>query len=678
MILNTFTAPPKSPFVAMDTETHTYVDGAILPENVIATMMSETVTEEKTGKKTRKYPASWWREHVTVKPWAFIIYSPEGAAILETFEEYTKFCAQYRIKTAWWYNAPFDFSLLDAERFAAGWEFVEGKPAAPRQFGELASPFGARYIMHEVHPADTAHTFEKRSVRDKIAVRHYDLKNLLKGGLAQLLKSFDVRDGDGNPVRKGTMNYQAAGAESLTASDIDYMIDDARGLYWLVMTFGKRLASEYGIEIRKSKPDVVTASGLAKILLLRKMYPNAATDKGRKTIYRKAHPVSPELDEYYRRGRLLLGGLVMLNDRARGKHLHGERVNIYRYDYNSHYPAIMHDMPDITGLPCIQEGRIARESPNDVRVFEIRNLHAMTRPGMVASWLDPIEHKVSPEVTVHDWRDGYIMLFDFELEELEKWYTIDTCEIFRTWTWFAKPCPAFAEFVDEHYKKKADAKAAGDKVMQEIEKLILNGVTGKFSQNPNHAARVRRMFPDGVVRLSDPDGGARIDKDESSIMNIVQGAYITAKGRTILRRSARDIAFRSGHEVADVLLYTDTDSLHTIVKYDRTDAYALGWLKQENEKPIHDAVFLAPKTYAEIDETTDPKDGYNFHCKGVRVECLIDAYERGESLGDIYREGREFLSLAAMNVRGGKALLALPKAVCRTMKGDVSDEELYF
>lgn len=666
MLINTFTSPPKSSYVAMDTETHTYVDGVILDKSEIERMMNEL---DENG--NRKYPVSWWRVHTRVEVWAFIIYSPEGVAILETFDEYTRFCAQYRIKHAWWYNAPFDFAALDSAKFSAGWEYTTEKSKSANTFTELASPFGARYSMTENHQCDTVSTFEQRATRTVQSTRHYDIRNLLKGGLAGLLESFDVRDSDGTPIRKRSMNYQKAGNQSLTIDDILYMIDDARGLWWLIQTFGRKLIDDYEIDILHGKPDVLTASGLAKVLLLRKMYPHVTSDRGARTCYRKAHPVSTTMDDYYRRGHLLQGGLVMLNPRAKGRHLHGDNVNIYRYDFNSHYPAIMHDCSDIIGRPVFLTGRAARERADEIRVFEIKNLHAILRDGMIPSWLDPIRHKTASEVTVYDWRDGYILMFDFEIEELEKWYHIDTIDISRTLFFRGRDCPAFAEFVDEHYNKKAEAKVRKDKVAQETEKLILNGVTGKFSQNPNHPKQWRERGDDGVVRLM--RDGTEIDVDEKSIMNIVQGAFILALARCKLRQSCRRIARGVGKTVAETVIYTDTDSIHTSVRYEDTDPYRLGALKQENETPIGDAIFVAPKTYAEVDA-----DGAEMHCKGVNTSVLRDAYNAGESLSEIYRIGRTYLSNQAINVQGGKAILPLPKAVCKQLDGELSEDELYF
>ena len=696
MIINTFQNRSRSPYATMDTETHHLLDGADMPSHeTLLQMILET--DPKTGERLRT--SQWWREHITVEVWAYIVYTPEGWAILESWEETSRFLAQHVIRTVWWYNAPFDFAALDAAKLRNGWRYViedrhaEEKEATPERpqivhrvtepktYSELASPFGARYTMTEMHPYDRTASFS-RSIRKTVKTRHYDARNLLRGGLEKNLVTYDVRDADGTPIRKRKMDYQAAGADTLTEDDLLYMQDDARGLWWLIQSFGKQLADDYGIEIRGSKPQVLTASGLAKKLLLRQMYPGMRDDRQRARLYRKLHPIDAELDQRLRDYDLLHGGLVMINPAIRGKRL--QYVPIWRYDYNSHYPAIMKAMPHIRGRPQIVEGRAARTEDDQIRVFEISAIHAVLRDGYIPSWLDPFTHGVTDVIEMTPEDHPPIMIFDFELEELEIWYWAEVT-VSRTWIWKGTPCPAFGAFVDDHYNRKAEASARKDKARKETEKTILNGCTGKFSQNPARRIQWRGMGEDGVVRLMQ----AEIEIDEAAIMSVLQGSYITAMGRTLLRKSCRLIAQSAHDTVAHVIFYTDTDSLHSTVSWSDTDPYALGALKCENDAPILDAIFVAPKTYAEIDAEAfvlltaiaREKMGdeqVNIRCKGVNTELLRDAWNRGEPLDEIYRVGREYPSLTAINVRGGKALLPLPKAVCRTLPDELPDEEIYF
>ena len=57
MIYNSFNGVTAYDYAAFDTETHTYVDGKILPEDRIREMCAEMAGDEP------KYPEAWWREH---------------------------------------------------------------------------------------------------------------------------------------------------------------------------------------------------------------------------------------------------------------------------------------------------------------------------------------------------------------------------------------------------------------------------------------------------------------------------------------------------------------------------------------------------------------------------------------------------------------------------------------
>lgn len=247
----------------------------------------------------------------------------------------------------------------------------------------------------------------------------------------------------------------------------------------------------------------------------------------------------------------------------------------------------MREMPDIVGYPLALDGEAEKRKPEQVRIFEIDELSATLRPGFLPAWLNPVTRKVDDEVTIYKWRDPPCCMFDFELEELRKWYNIGTCHISRTWLYNTRRVDGYREFVDEHYKDKQEAAAIHDEMGKMIPKLTLNGASGKFSQNPNHVKTSRELTDENTVTLA----RGETDADEESLMNIVQGAYITAMGRVILRQSCRDIADRAGKPVAACILYTDTDSIHSTEQYDGCDPLQIGKLKCENKKPITQAIF---------------------------------------------------------------------------------------
>lgn len=654
MIINTF-QPGQTvteAYAAFDTETHVLVDGEVWPDERIRAACAET---NEAGEP--RYPTGWWREHSAVECWAWICWTPSGWFIAESFQEWCEEVARRGIRVGWWYNAPFDMSIVDYHALMSGWHYTgSDKPKQAREYGEIASDYGARYQVNMRLPYGSR-TAGKRVSTQSWKLTMYDLRNLLPGGLAANLKSFKITNESG-AVRKLSMNYQAAGRDSLTPADIDYMRVDAEGLWRLVAAASAQFNARYGIRIDRGKPDTLTASGLAKKVFLRDIYPDDKDDRARLLHWRKRHPMSTALDAYYREHGLLGGGLVIVNPRYRGKHLSGIRAN--RYDANQHYPAIMRDMTLCTGrpevFPDIATAR-ATMPPGSFFIVEIAELYAVVRPDYCPCWRHPYAHDILP-VIQWDRTAPAVDMFDFELDELRLWYDIRHELVRRVIAYRTEPCPALRERILKQYALKVAAKKAGDKAAEITAKLFSNGLGGKFSQNPTHYRIERELTPEGYVHLAE---GTLPETDEAGTMHIVQGAYITAQGRTRLRRKAREICAAGGLTVSEGLLYTDTDSIHTITDYTAADPYALGEFKRENSAPIVDALFLAPKTYYEQEDG----GALELHAKGVNTEAIRALISAGEKPWHVYKPGRRIQSLSALNVPGGKALLPLPKYLCR-------------
>lgn len=675
MLVNTFKGPVTSKYVAMDTETKVYIDGKILSDSEVRAMCGEYNTVG--GERVYRYPPSWWREHARVECWAWIIYAPEGFAICESFEEFADLCIQLRIKSAWWYYAPFDFALIDSELLSRGWKQTE-RAKNPREYSELSSDFGARYTLTMHFPY--ARKRGDRSKRAGWRMQSYDLRNIFAGGLARLLEEFDARDGDGVPIRKLEMDYQGANG---SVDDIKYMYADAAGLWWLVDRLSRYMEENYGYSIRNGKPDVLTASGLAKRVYFDERFGRIPYYK-QKRCFRRAHPMTPEQDEYFRTHGLLGGGLVLVNPDIRGKHL--TDIEAYRADVNSEYPFIMEGMRMICGRPdtfkTVEEARDWHGETACI-IYEIDRLTAYVKPNKVPCWRNPFTGKILSEYIITT-ADTSLCIFKEEFDELSEWYDIesDRLHIRAVYSYKTMEEPALGRLMRREYERKTEAKIEGDAAKSYFSKLIMNGLGGKFSQNPRHQLHERVMTPDGHVHLEmvlideegnrtkDPDEGTpAVELDEESIMHVVQGAAITCGGRVYLRKLAREIC---GENVRAKLLYTDTDSLHTLCTPPShlVSSTRLGALKVENKTPIIEACFLAPKTYFE----TESGGITEVHAKGIRLEDIQHMHKKGVPFAQIYRPGFRIQSLSALNVRGGKMLLPLPKQIARQTDTNNIDE----
>lgn len=649
MICNTFQGKTAHQYAAFDFETRTYVDGHLVDEDTIRMMCAATY--KIGGKEFATFPVSWWREHTEVRCWAWIIYTPDGFAIAETFEEWLDVIQKAGIKTGWFYNAPFDFSILDYAMLSREWKHVE-KAKEPRTYSELCNNFGARYELTICAPYHR----EKgdRSRRTSWSFTSYDLRNILHGGLEKLLKDFDVKDGDGKPIRKLEMDYQSATGEK--QEELDYMTNDAAGLWWLVQTAGAMLSERYGLDIRGTRPDVLTASGLAKRVFLSRMYPRSKTYQHAVRAFKKDHPMGIESDQWFRACGLLQGGLPVVNPDYAGRLLEG--ITADRYDVNSEYPFYMSRMRSVCGMysthKTLEEAELYYGRMG-CYILVFSRLIATVKPNMVPSWRDPFTGKIVAEFR-HTEARGQYMIFREEYEELLLWYDVITADLEMVVAYPTRPEPAIRDTVLWEYDEKTDARRTGQDVRAMFPKLVMNGYGGKYSQNPNHDVTTRELAPEGYTRLVCT--GEETDAD--GLMQVVQGARITAAGRIIWRTWARIIC---QGDVRKNLLYGDTDSIHALTKApDRyVDAEKLGYLKRENKAPIVRACFLAPKTYFEEEET----GRLELHAKGIRIEEIRRLIETGEPVEKIYTKGYRVQTLSALNVKGGKALLPLPKIITR-------------
>jgi hypothetical protein len=150
------------------------------------------------------------------------------------------------------------------------------------------------------------------------------------------------------------------------------------------------------------------------------------------------------------------------------------------------------------------------------------------------------------------------------------------------------------------------------------------------------------------------------EEDELSIMSVIQGALVTSMARCSLLKYIREIC----GNVKQNLIYVDTDSVHSLKQFDDCDDYELGKMKQE--AVCQYGKYLAPKTYVDgIYE--NGKWQYEVHTKGVPtqiVKRIIDG-KKPEDVSKIFCVGRRFLALSGLNVKGGKALIPMPKTICK-------------
>ena len=652
MTWNDFAPHEPIAWAAADTEAYTLIDGVRVDT---ADMLA--LAEEK--------PAKWWRAHVSVDVYAWLISDGVKTACFDNFEAFTDFCAEHRVSTLWWYNAKYDFAHIDYAVLTAGWSLQTNGKLKSRQYRSLHGAQGERYSFA------WAKEYKNESRHNHTHItRSYDLCNIFGGGLERNLEAFNVTDYDGKPIRKLTMDYQG---DNTDADARAYMDNDVLGLFHLVRTADDFLTFKWGYTLTGKKPDVMTAGGLAKRVLL--SYYNGGSKDHVANIkhFQRLHMVDLSADEFYRSRHLYRGGITIINPAYQNKEL---TRPIYKYDINSMYPYQMSKMPDLIGRPyraTLEQWQTKYSKSGEwVGAYQLTYVDARMRGGMLPVWYDIISREYTPKA-FHAPNDTPLLMFTDEFDELHNWYDIDdnNVNIDCVYMWRKAPAHAFKRFVADNYELKRSGKASGNKVQEAFAKLLLNSSYGKLAENPYKDITHREINAEtGAVTLV--DDGETID--EKCLLSVVLGALVTSMARVQLLQLIRAVC----PVPALHFVYADTDSIASFTQYNQCDPYTLGALKDETvingvSIPYTWAKYLAPKTYILRRETPNGID-IEIHSKGMPTKSIyaavptdgkIDPSMSVNKIGDMFAVGEKYIALAGMNVRGGKALVPVLKYICR-------------
>lgn len=669
IIYNDFERFAKIEWCACDTETLTYINGVAVTTKELNDLGLEK--EEK-----------FFREHASVRVWAWQISDGKHFFVTNDFDEFIAFFGAHKTKAAWFYNAKFDFAQIDYQLLTHTPEYTcrtdDSKLNTPWTFSSLHSDKGGRFSLKVWTPYKASGAGSRKVDRHKHthAVTFYDFCNIFGGGLKRLLEEFSVTDFDGKPIRKSTMDYQNIDEYNVTKKQLEYMQNDTHGLYHLIRTASATLEELTGYTLTKAKPDVMTAGGLAKKCLLNALYPECEDARSARKAFQREHPLYVEQDKFLRSHKLYNGGLCLLNEIYAGKLL--KNVRMRRYDVNSEYPFIMSEMPDIYGegfrLSPVEYNRKSKKWKDEhVTIIIFDSFETKLKRNMIPCYRNPFTCKYEKSSRI----DERLLMFSEEYEELKQWYDIDAF-IFGYICYKKRKNPRYNEFVQKFYKLKNDSKRAGDKAKTAFAKLILNSSYGKLSERISREITYREINPEtGAVHMVHT---YQAETDEDSRLSVVQGAYITMGGRVWILSHIRKICGKK--DVKKKLLYVDTDSIHTFEKYENADAHALGGFKDESPSidgivaPFNAVKYIAPKCYFDSVINEDGKPLFiEFHSKGISTRVIekefktTDGYKHIDEIAARFDYGQKFQTLAGMNIRGGKALIPLAKYLAKPVDG---------
>ena len=634
----------KCSFVAADTETHLTMYGKNVSDDTVYEYYKEC-TQEFSKTTTNDF-----RKNIHVQAWALTISSGENFALFQCVEDFLTALAYLRVDTVVWYNAKFDFSILDYYFLTHEWtnaddiiKELKGTKKMPKNtYKSLNGDFGQRYQLQIWQEYKNA-SYNKKVHKTKMI----DLCNVLGGGLKKNLKDFDIRDANNEPIRKLEMDYDDSDIYSL--KDFNYMVNDVKGLYYLTIKFDSICKELSGYSFVNG--DFITAGGLAKKSLLKFMFKRS--DKTNKKAFKYYFPMTIERDQELRNNYLYKGGMCFVNEEYKNKIVH----NIYKYDVNSMYPAQMYNMTLPFGNPVVYSiDKFNGVKEDKVYILKIKNLYGSLKKNMIPVYMDCLSNDYVPFIRQSDIRYIYLE----ELEMYEKYYDLDY-DIVSVLEFQAVYCTGMQEFIDNFYKIKS---TTDNKSLKQVVKLFLNSSYGKLSQRVQTDMIIHTLSEYDYVHTE----RKKLDKvSDSALLSIFLGARVTALGRVCLMDYILKICKNNPKKY---FVYCDTDSVHALCKYDDTDDSELGKMKCEGV--YANALYLAPKTY--LMQSYDKK--YEVHTKGVNTDIVareVNKYENIEDVkANVFKAGVKFKCLNGLNCSGGKALFYVDKAI---LNDDLSDDE---
>ena len=337
----------------------------------------------------------------------------------------------------------------------------------------------------------------------------------------------------------------------------------------------------------------------------------------------------PELDDQFLNDwrKAYRGGRCQVNPLYQGKVL---TKGVKRYDINSMYPYIMHDMELPYGNPI----KINEPNKFDFELYHIKvqfslrenHLPSLLRKGSVFGGVDTyyIESDGIEEI--------YISSIDMEL--LERNYNIEFLEYIDIYG-FRTTKLLFFDYVDMWYKRKQVDKGA----KRLVDKLMLNSLYGKFGSDNKGKHKIPRL-EDNIVEF---DNSEECDMKKYYLPVAIA---ITSYAHLLLDNAINKTGILN-------FVYCDTDSIHTLgsLPNEWVDNSKLGKFKLEGIENCSKYVRQKCYIYKENNEINVTCAGLNEEMKDV----IINRY--GDELFKYFQTGFTVMGkLLPKRVPGGVIL----------------------
>lgn len=310
--------------------------------------------------------------------------------------------------------------------------------------------------------------------------------------------------------------------------------------------------------------------------------------------------------------------------------------NVKRYDINSMYPYIMHDLPLPIGMPikCTEIGNYEFELYKVEIMFKLKDGHL---PTLLK------KNVVFGESSYYENSEGILILYmsNIDFEIFTRHYNIQYIKFLEIYG-FKTTTHLFKNYIDKWYKIKNENTGA----KKAIAKLMLNSLYGKFGSNCVGKSKIPSLDEDGVLSFTKTE-----DKDMRKYYLPIAIA-ITSWAHLLIDDAIMETGVHN-------FVYCDTDSVHTLGELpdNMVDKCILGKFKLEGSELK--SKYVRQKTYV-FTEFLDNNIEYNITCAGMNEETKFNVIqEYGDKIFEVFKEGFkiEGTKLMPKLVKGGTILV---------------------
>lgn len=557
-----------------------------------------------------------------VRPWIYQVYEPlNGFIAFSTLELFLNYLQVTNITLLWDFNLKYDGEVLIYDCFKRSNKYCFFLSKDDKSFDNA----NRLHYFFNFSVDSTAYYFfnfwNKRHHFDVV-----DFANIMHSSIKLIAKGFNL------DYQKGIMDYFATDWQNLKASDFDYLKNDVIILYQAVEKLEKEIKQldplvEKNFHDRKNL--FLTAGQIAKTFLLSSIYPNLSYFQQLQK-YHQDHPRhnTPNFYLKYYNLNLYRGGLTIYNPYYCGQIVN----NVFSYDVNSEYPAVMLNAYDLIGSPILTE---PGDPENYEKIIIFNKLLGVIKDNAfpvlrVKNVLDNAEKDFPENININ----YPFAIFAFEYKKLQEFYNFFEEDINR-FEWYKKGNQIYKNYVLKYYDLKL--KNRDQPAKRALTKILLNSAYGKLGQRIVHNNFIFTL--DDCTFKQDK---AHFSVDSKGGMSIINASYITARARCFLLTKIAEIGKKN---IRKNVLYMDTDSCYTFCKYLKANPIKLGGMKEERH--AQKALFLGPKTYI-LEE-----DGKL--CLTTKGVNKIDVLRQIKDIKD-FDYGKTFFAKVSKKVRGGRLI----------------------